>query len=379
MPLAGLKEQSNTGQMFFLDMRSAFDGAGGVDVADDGVGLVAGVAELEERGGHGVVHDLDHAAADQLLVLHEREIGLDAGGVAVHHEADGAGGSEHGDLRVAIAVTSRRGERASSQVALAASKSGPGTFFWLMLLTEARCMRMTSRNGSRLTYQPGQAPPVISTACVVGGGGCKRLTLFGDLRRLEISFAAHDGGDAGGVVASGVGVVGKSGSHEQRAEIGVAETERTIVVRVLHDRFRRVAGVVDENFLRGDGDGAGVTVGGDVEGAVGGELHQIQRREVAGGVVEEHVLAAGIAGVDARGVLAGVPAVHGGVVLHAGIAALPGGFADLLQKVAGLVGLDRTSPDLTALVEKSPSRTTAYMKSSVTRTELFAFWKKMVL
>ena len=85
-------------------MRRAFDGASRVDVADDGVGLLVRVSELEERGGHGVVDDLDHASADQLLVLHQSQIGLDAGGVAIHHEADGAGGSEHGDLAVAVSV-----------------------------------------------------------------------------------------------------------------------------------------------------------------------------------------------------------------------------------------------------------------------------------
>src|SRR5215469_18586885 len=36
-------------------------------------------------------------------------------------------------------------------------------------------------------------------------------------------------------------------------------------------------------------------------------------------------------------------------------------------------------PPFTARVEKSPSRSTAFMKSSVTRTELLAFWKKMEL
>ena len=97
-------------QVLVLDGGRAFDGSGGVDVADDGVGLVAGVAELEQRRGHGVVHDLDHAAADQLLVLHQREVGLDAGGVAVHHEADGAGGREHRDLRVAVAELLAVGE-----------------------------------------------------------------------------------------------------------------------------------------------------------------------------------------------------------------------------------------------------------------------------
>ena len=44
------------------------------------------------------------AAADELLELHQGEVGLDAGGVAVHHEADGAGGRQDGGLRVAPAV-----------------------------------------------------------------------------------------------------------------------------------------------------------------------------------------------------------------------------------------------------------------------------------
>ena len=39
--------------------------------------------------------------------------------------------------------------------------------------------------------------------------------------------------------------------------------------------------------------------------------------------------------------LRGVPAVDGGVVLHAGVAALPGGFGDLVHEVAGGVLLDR--------------------------------------
>ncbi len=78
--------------MLVLNVGRAFDGAGGVYVAHDGVGLLVGIAELEEGAGDGIVHDLDHAAAYQLLVLDQRQVGLDAGGVAVHHEADGAGG-----------------------------------------------------------------------------------------------------------------------------------------------------------------------------------------------------------------------------------------------------------------------------------------------
>ena len=140
--------------------------------------------------------------------------------------------------------------------------------------------------------------------------------------------------------------------------------------------FGRISGVVDQDFLRGDEDVDGVAIGFDVERAVGRELQQVQAGQVAGRVVEEHVFAARIAGVDARRVLRGVPAVDGGVVLHAGIAAVPGGFGDLVQQLFGFEGLDHR-PSVTALVEKSASRTTAYMKSSVTRTQLLAFWKKM--
>src|SRR5262249_25786607 len=56
-------------------------------------------------------------------------------------------------------------------------------------------------------------------------------------------------------------------------------------------------------------------------------------------IVEEHVLGARIRGVDARGVLRGVPLVHGGVVLHAGVAAVPGGGGDLLHQLARLPGV----------------------------------------
>ena len=108
--MAGLKEQSNTGEVLFFDLRRAFDGAGRVDVADDGVGLIVIVSQLEQRRGHGVVHDLDHAAADQLLVFHQRQVGLDAGGVAIHEESDGAGGSENGDLGIAVAELLAVGE-----------------------------------------------------------------------------------------------------------------------------------------------------------------------------------------------------------------------------------------------------------------------------
>ena len=108
--LGGLEAAVEDGEVFGLEAGGALNGAGGVDVADDVVDLGVGVAEFEEGAGDGVVDDLDHAAADELFVLDEGEVGLDAGGVAVHHEADGAGGGEDGGLGVAVAVLLAEGE-----------------------------------------------------------------------------------------------------------------------------------------------------------------------------------------------------------------------------------------------------------------------------
>src|SRR5689334_5773476 len=49
----------------------------------------------------------------------------------------------------------------------------------------------------------------------------------------------------------------------------------------------------------------------------------------------------------------------------------------ILRRISFALKVCMGRPSLMARVEKSVSRTTAYMKSSVTRTELLAFWKKM--
>ncbi len=66
------------------------------------------------------------------------------------------------------------------------------------------------------------------------------------------------------------------------------------------------------------------------------EREQIGGRQIAGGVVQEHVFRARIGGADVAGRLAGVPVVHGGVEVQPGIGGGPGGVADLLPEVARL-------------------------------------------
>ena len=158
---------------------------------------------------------------------------------------------------------------------------------------------------------------------------------------MQVGLAAHNGGEGGSEVASGVGIVRQAAGHEQGAEVGVAEAERTVVVGVAGDPLSRIAGVVDEDIHCRDHDADRVAIGGDIEVAGGvDKLQQVERREVAGRVVEEHVFGARIGRIDATGILRRMPLVDGGVVLHARVAALPGGLGDLLHDVAGFVGLD---------------------------------------
>src|SRR5258706_145583 len=111
-------------------------------------------------------------------------------------------------------------------------------------------------------------------------------------------------------------------------------------MRFCDDCFGGVAGVVYQNFLGRDDYVYGVAIGFYIKGAIGRELQKIQAGQVAGGVVEEHVLAARITRVDSRGVLRSVPAIYGGIVLHAGIAAGPGGFGQFVEKIFGFVSVD---------------------------------------
>ena len=95
-----------------IDRRRVAERAVADRIGDDLGDLVLGVAEHAQRLRHRAVDDLEVAAAGELFELHQREVGLDAGGVAIHHEADGAGRRHHARLRIAVAVRLAEFERA---------------------------------------------------------------------------------------------------------------------------------------------------------------------------------------------------------------------------------------------------------------------------
>ena len=139
----------------------------------------------------------------------------------------------------------------------------------------------------------------------------------------------------GGEGAALVRVVREPARHEQRAEVRVAEAELAVGLRVRLDLGRRVARVADEDLLREEDRVDGVLEGLDVEVAVlAAELHQVDGREVAGAVVDGHVLRARVGRVDPARVRERVPGVDGRVVLDARVGAAPGGLGRLPEQVA---------------------------------------------
>lgn len=111
---------------------------------------------------------------------------------------------------------------------------------------------------------------------------------------------------------------------------------------ILGNFLGRIAGVIHENILRGDIDADGGLEAFDIEHAVFAlELHQVQRRQVTSGVIDEDILTARVGAMDRFGAFAGVPFLDGSVVLEAGVAAYPGAFGDLTEQLGGILFVER--------------------------------------
>src|SRR5258708_3928263 len=77
------------------------------------------------------------------------------------------------------------------------------------------------------------------------------------LGTAQVCLTVHDRSDRPRQRTSLVRVVRQTRSHDQTAEVGIAQTQRTELVTVEGDPFGRIAGVVDQNLLRRDKDPAG--------------------------------------------------------------------------------------------------------------------------
>ena len=211
------------------------------DGIDHDLGDVAfAVAEHAQGFRHGAVDDLEVAAAGELLEFHQRKIWLDAGGVAVHHQADGAGRCDDARLRIAIAVGFAELQRAIpgelgalGQRQIIARAVGQRIVFERL----RRCRDLfiagafTVGRAAMIAHdaQHGVAVFVIAP---------ERAKLGRHFRGRRIGHAGHDGRQRAANRAAGFGVVGDAGRHQEPADIGVTEPQRAEVIRTLRDLAR---------------------------------------------------------------------------------------------------------------------------------------------
>ena len=136
------------------------------------------------------------------------EVGLDAGGVAVHHQADRAGGREHRWPASCARRTSRRARR-------------------------RRPTPAARRRAARAARAPRRSWPPRRGACAARCSMCSRvLGVAGERAHAAggagaggVGVAGHQRGDRRRPGPALVGVVGQAEGHQQGAEVGVAEAE----------------------------------------------------------------------------------------------------------------------------------------------------------
>ena len=255
------------GEALCLQGRDVDAGRVGERAVADGVGLdlrdlAFAIAERAQRRGHRLVDDLPVAAAGELLEFHQREIRLDAGGVAIHHEADGAGRRHHGGLRVAVAVElaerervvpGRRGVR--DDVGLRAG----GVIERHRIDRERLIARGVAVRGAAVVAD--HAQHVLGVLLVAGEGA----ELGRHLGRGLVGDAGHDGGQRAAQRTAFLAVVGQAHGHQEAADIGEAEAQRAEFVGELRDRLRRELRHHDGDFEHDGPEPAEVLVGLDVE------------------------------------------------------------------------------------------------------------------
>ncbi len=273
-----------------LQLRRAFDRVLLVDVLDDRLDLRLAVTQGPQGQRHRLIDDLQHPAAGKLLVLHQGDVRLDARRVAIHHEADRAGGRQDRRLGVAEAEAA-----AADQHFVPEMPGGVlqilGTMLDLLDLLPVHFHDVQHR---------------LAVLFVT----LERPDRGGQLGAGAAGRAVQQGRHRSAQPAGFVGVVGNAAGHDQAAQVRVAQPQRPEAMAVGGNPRRRVAGVVDQDFLGDEHQPAGRLEALEIERAVlAAELHQVDAGQVAGRVVQEHVLGAGVRGVDPPRLRAGVPAV----------------------------------------------------------------------
>lgn len=129
--------------------------------------------------------------------------------------------------------------------------------------------------------------------------GVEGSELMGQFCAGQITDTGCDTGDDGGQCASAWGVVGQSHAHDDGAEVSESESERSEIEAFLSDLWARVLRHGDGDIERDGVESDGGFKFFDIESAViFEEFDEVDRSEVASGIVEEHEFRAWVTGAD---------------------------------------------------------------------------------
>ena len=200
LPEARLEGTVEDGEVLLLDPGCPLDRVVVVDGGEDRFDRRLVIPKRPQRQRHGLVDDLEHPAASELLVLHQGDVGLDAGGVAVHQKADRAGRGEDGRLSVAVAVSLPMIEDFVPHLPGCIAKIG-------------RASRLDLVNGSPVRLHDSEHRLAIGSEALEGAD-CRR-----ELGAGAVGRPVEDRRDRPAQPTAGVAVIGQAVGHQQAAEV----------------------------------------------------------------------------------------------------------------------------------------------------------------
>ncbi len=219
-----------------VDARSLIDVAVTDSIGFDFSNLAFRITERAECFRYSAIDDLEVTTASELLELHQRKIRLDAGRVAVHDEADRAGRRDDGGLCIAVAMLFAKFQR------LVPGSTCMGNHILIRAILGNQCNRIDSKSFITFRLAMGCEAVVANDAqhmpgvWLIAREGSEFLCHFSG---GGIGHTGHDRRQRATNCTAFVGVIRNTGSHQQAANIGVAEAERAVFIRKTGDFLRR--------------------------------------------------------------------------------------------------------------------------------------------
>ena len=314
----GRKSTIEHRKMFREQFRSTFDCVILVYILNDRLDRFGSITKRFQRKRYCSVHYMKRTTPRQLFEFNQGNVRFDSGRIAIHHETDRSGWGQYGRLSVTIAVFRTNGQYIVPKF-LRGALQITRRIFDMIDLFPVHFHDFVHRFAIRFER--------LERAFDRGQFGTRTT-------RRSLKQRGYGTAQAAGFVR----IVRKTQTHEQATQIGITQTEWTILVTVLGNFLNRITGVIDQNFLRNKNNAARRDERVIIEiSSFTAESHQIDTGQIARRIIKEHVLTARIGRVDSPGFRTRVPTVDRRIILKARIPASPSCFRNLVENFPRLI------------------------------------------